>query len=109
MSTMNISLPDALKSFVDEQVSGRGFGTSSEYVRAGDLPETITVEQAYQACYYMTDLHLALDGPTPGSTLILFGQYLASGSTRALDWSAAVQQAFDLQSDVSSTKNFWTH
>jgi len=30
---MNISLPDALKSFVDEQVSDRGFGTSSEYVR----------------------------------------------------------------------------
>jgi antitoxin ParD1/3/4 len=30
---MNISLPEALKSFVDEQVSGRGFGTSSEYVR----------------------------------------------------------------------------
>ncbi len=33
MSTMNISLPQALKSFVDEQVSNRGFGTSSEYVR----------------------------------------------------------------------------
>jgi antitoxin ParD1/3/4 len=33
MSTMNISLPDSLKSFVDEQVSDRGFGTSSEYVR----------------------------------------------------------------------------
>lgn len=33
MTTMNISLPDALKAFVDEQVSGRGFGTSSEYVR----------------------------------------------------------------------------
>jgi len=33
MTTMNISLPDALKSFVDEQVSGRGYGTSSEYVR----------------------------------------------------------------------------
>jgi antitoxin ParD1/3/4 len=33
MGTMNISLPDALKSFVDEQVSDRGFGTSSEYVR----------------------------------------------------------------------------
>lgn len=30
---MNISLPDALKSFVDEQVSQRGYGTSSEYVR----------------------------------------------------------------------------
>lgn len=33
MSTMNISLPDSLKSFVDEQVSQRGYGTSSEYVR----------------------------------------------------------------------------
>lgn len=33
MSTMNISLPDALKAFVDEQVAGRGYGTSSEYVR----------------------------------------------------------------------------
>lgn len=30
---MNISLPDSFKSFVDEQVSQRGYGTSSEYVR----------------------------------------------------------------------------
>ena len=33
MSTMNISLPDTLKSFVDEQVAKRGYATSSEYVR----------------------------------------------------------------------------
>lgn len=33
MGTMNISLPDTLRSFVDEQVSTRGYGTSSEYVR----------------------------------------------------------------------------
>jgi antitoxin ParD1/3/4 len=33
MSTMNISLPDSLKQFVDEQVTRRGYGTSSEYVR----------------------------------------------------------------------------
>jgi antitoxin ParD1/3/4 len=33
MTTMNISLPDSLKSFVDEQVEGRGYGSSSEYVR----------------------------------------------------------------------------
>jgi antitoxin ParD1/3/4 len=33
MTTMNISLPEGLKSFVDEQVSNRNFGTSSEYVR----------------------------------------------------------------------------
>ncbi len=33
MSTMNVSLPDGLKSFVDEQVATRGYRTSSEYVR----------------------------------------------------------------------------
>jgi antitoxin ParD1/3/4 len=33
MSTMNISLPETLKAFVDQQIEARGFGTSSEYVR----------------------------------------------------------------------------
>lgn len=33
MSTMNISLPDSLRSFVEDQVSTRGYATSSEYVR----------------------------------------------------------------------------
>lgn len=33
MVTMNVSLPDSLKQFVDEQVSARGFGTANEYVR----------------------------------------------------------------------------
>ena len=33
MSTMNISLPDTLKSFVDEQVNQGCYATSSEYVR----------------------------------------------------------------------------
>lgn len=32
MSTINISLPDALKAFVDEQVDGGGYGTGSEYI-----------------------------------------------------------------------------
>ncbi|HKX08717.1 MAG TPA: type II toxin-antitoxin system ParD family antitoxin [Stellaceae bacterium] len=30
---MNVSLPESLKNFVDEQVTKRGYGTSSEYVR----------------------------------------------------------------------------
>jgi antitoxin ParD1/3/4 len=30
---MNISLPDGLKAFVDQQVSERGFASSSEFVR----------------------------------------------------------------------------
>lgn len=33
MSTMNVSLPDELKSYVDAQVGGGGYGSTSEYVR----------------------------------------------------------------------------
>jgi len=33
MSTMRVSLPTSLKSFVDEQVTHRGFATRSAYVR----------------------------------------------------------------------------
>lgn len=33
MTTMNISLPDTLKQFVDQQVITSGYGTSGEYVR----------------------------------------------------------------------------
>ncbi|GGZ23731.1 ribbon-helix-helix domain-containing protein [Asticcacaulis endophyticus] len=33
MTTMNISLPDTLKSFIDERVKSRGYGSHSEYLR----------------------------------------------------------------------------
>ena len=33
MATMNISLPESLKAFVDGQVSQRGYSSSCEYVR----------------------------------------------------------------------------
>jgi antitoxin ParD1/3/4 len=33
MSTMNISLPEELKSFVDGRLQADGYGTSSEYMR----------------------------------------------------------------------------
>ena len=46
MTTMNISLPDALKEFVDAQVKNRGYSTSSEYVR--DLIRNDQVRQAEQ-------------------------------------------------------------
>jgi antitoxin ParD1/3/4 len=40
---MNILLPESLKSFVDEQVTRRGYATSSEYVR-----ELIRIDQDRQ-------------------------------------------------------------
>ena len=33
MSTINISLPEALRDFVDNQVGARGYASSSEYIR----------------------------------------------------------------------------
>lgn len=33
MATMNISLPDEPKQFVDEQVAAHAYGSSSEYLR----------------------------------------------------------------------------
>ncbi|MFO8236912.1 MAG: type II toxin-antitoxin system ParD family antitoxin [Prochlorococcaceae cyanobacterium] len=33
MATMNVSLPDSLKTYVDEQVDRGTYGTASEYIR----------------------------------------------------------------------------
>jgi len=33
MATMNISIPDEMKAFVEEQAARSGFGTVSEYMR----------------------------------------------------------------------------
>lgn len=33
MTTMNVSLPDELKAFVDTQVNAGGYGSTSDYVR----------------------------------------------------------------------------
>ena len=58
MSTMNISLPEGLKTFVDERVAGGGFSTSSEYVR-----ELIRRDQGRLALR-----GLLLDGASSAST-----------------------------------------
>ena len=34
MTTMNISLPDDLKAFVEDEAAGKGFASASDYVRA---------------------------------------------------------------------------
>lgn len=58
MATMNISLPDALKAFVYQQVNARGYGTSSEYVR-----ELIRKDQDIQRLREML-----LDGASSAAT-----------------------------------------
>ena len=68
MSTMNISLPDMLKAFVDEQIRLRGYGTSSEYVR-----ELIRKDQDRQ---HLRGLLLA--GAASASTPPVDGSYFES-------------------------------
>lgn len=56
---MNISLPDTLKAFVDQQVAERGYGTSSEYVR-----ELIRTDQDRR---HLRELLLQGAGSAPGA------------------------------------------
>ncbi|SAK82946.1 Antitoxin ParD4 [Caballeronia calidae] len=72
MTTMNISLPETLKSFVDEQVNERGYGTSSEYVR-----ELIRRDQQRQQLRA-----LLLEGVASGPTTPVDGSYFESLRTR---------------------------
>ena len=70
---MNISLPDSLRVFVDEQVSQRNYGTSSEYVR-----ELIRRDQDR-----LRLRNLLLDGASSPSTIPVNGAYFDGLRDRA--------------------------
>jgi antitoxin ParD1/3/4 len=53
MQTMNISLPDALKQYVEEQVSMGGYSSASEYVR-----ELVRADQKRKAQEQLEDMLL---------------------------------------------------
>ena len=59
MSTINISLPEALRDFVDNQVDARGYASSSEYIR-----ELIRRDQDHQHLR-----QLLLDGAASGQAV----------------------------------------
>ena len=58
MPTMNISLPESLRSYVEEQIAQRRYATTSEYVR-----ELIRRDQNRQ---HLRELLLAGAGSEPG-------------------------------------------
>jgi antitoxin ParD1/3/4 len=58
-TTMNISLPESMKAFVDERVKSRGYGSHSEYLR--DLVRKDEVEAAKDKLRAM--LQEGLDSP----------------------------------------------
>jgi len=73
MSTMNISLPESLKAFVDEQVASRGYGTSSEYLR-----DLIRADQDRQRLR-----KLLLDGAASPATTAVDEAYFSNLRDRA--------------------------
>ena len=46
MTTVNISVPDSMKTFIDEQVAKGGYSTTSEYIRQLLRQEAERVAQA---------------------------------------------------------------
>ncbi|WP_286394204.1 type II toxin-antitoxin system ParD family antitoxin [Pseudanabaena mucicola] len=46
MTTVNISIPDSMKAFIDEQVAKGGYSTTSEYIRQLLRQEAERVAQA---------------------------------------------------------------
>ena len=67
-STMNISLPDLMKAFVDEQVQSGGYGSVSEYVR-----ELVRRDQKERAETRLETL--LLEGLESGDPLPLNAEY----------------------------------
>jgi antitoxin ParD1/3/4 len=70
-ATMNISLPEAMKDFVDEQVGGGGYGSASEYVR-----ELVRRDQKERAQNRLETL--LLEGLESGDPLPLNAEYRAN-------------------------------
>ncbi|WLH48334.1 ribbon-helix-helix domain-containing protein [Pseudomonas beijingensis] len=68
MTTPNITLPDVLRSFIDDQVRQRGYSTRSEYVR-----ELIRKDQNRQHLR-----GLVLDGAESAPTVPVNGDYFES-------------------------------
>lgn len=56
------------------------------------LPETLTLDEAFRAAYFLVDLHVGLEAD-PGENLALFHQYLLSDPARWTDWLASVKKA----------------
>lgn len=65
--TMNVSLPDTLKAFVDRRVAERGYGSHSEYVR--DLVRKDELEGAKEQMRALIAAGLSLPPGKPWSEL----------------------------------------
>lgn len=58
----------------------------------GELPDSLTLEQAFQAAYFMIEKYIVLE-KTPVVELVLLEQYMMSDPARWSDWLDSVRRA----------------
>ena len=56
------------------------------------LPENLTLIEAYRAAFYMVEQYIALE-EKPDAGLVLLQQYMVSDPARWDDWIVSVQRA----------------
>lgn len=56
-----------------------------------DLPDSLTLDEAFRAAFYMVDLYVSLE-QKPSENLVLLLQYLHSDPARWDDWLASVRR-----------------
>ena len=78
MTTVTISLPESLKSFIDEQIATKGYGNVSEYFR--------TLLREAQAKEEDAKLEaLLIEGLTSGEDIPLSGEFWSELRTEAAE------------------------
>ena len=58
------------------------------------LPENLTLSEAYRAAFYMVEQYIALE-EKPDAGLVLLQQYMVSDPARWDDWIVSVQRALN--------------
>ena len=71
MTSMNVSLPEALKQFVEEQVDKGGYSTPSEYVRSLIREAQTRAEQKELEAKLLAGLESPAREMTPGEWSVL--------------------------------------
>ncbi|TKA01983.1 hypothetical protein [Actinacidiphila oryziradicis] len=67
------------------------------------LPENLTLDEAYRAAYYMVEQYVALE-KQPDVGLVLLVQYMESDPARWIDWIASVRRGLSDASTINPQK-----
>jgi hypothetical protein len=70
----------------------------------GDLPETLTLEEAFRAAFFMIEIYGEVEN-WQSEDLVILADYMRSDPARSSDWTTAVRRALSEPNAVSSDKD----